>query len=114
MWIRVKRVYDVPSKTDGTRVLADRLWPRGITKVAARVDRWVKDLAPSHTLRQWYHKDPEGRLKEFRKRYWKELSSQKVHARKNLGRFKRLTVVTAVKDIPRSHVPILVRFLERL
>lgn len=70
--IRLRRVYDEPAADDGYRVLVDRLWPRGMTKDAARIDEWVRDLAPSHELRRWYHREPE-RWDEFRDRYLAEL-----------------------------------------
>ena len=70
----VKRVYESPARTDGTRILVDRLWPRGLTKEAAAVDEWLKDLAPSDELRKWFHAYPE-QWAAFRKRYMKELGS---------------------------------------
>jgi uncharacterized protein YeaO (DUF488 family) len=73
MPVAVKRVYEKPARKDGTRVLVDRLWPRGLTKEAAVVDRWLKDLAPSDELRQWFHAQPNGWV-AFRKRYLKELA----------------------------------------
>jgi uncharacterized protein YeaO (DUF488 family) len=111
MRIMVKRVYDAYAKTDGVRVLGDRLWPRGITKTMAHIDVWAKDLAPSTLLRKWYHEDPEKRFEEFCKRYQKELKSKKEEGKELVGRAKRLTLVTSVKDIPHSHIPELVRFL---
>lgn len=73
MGIQVKRVYDPPSPSDGTRVLVDRLWPRGLTRDAARVDVWVREIAPSNALRQWYgHDTPKWR--EFQERYAAELA----------------------------------------
>lgn len=73
--LRTKRVYDPASPEDGVRVLIDRLWPRGLTKEAARVDRWMKELAPSAELRRWFGHDPE-KFPEFRRRYLAELRSQ--------------------------------------
>lgn len=73
--IQVKRVYDAPSPEDGFRILVDRLWPRGLTKEKARIDLWLKDIAPSNELRKWYGHDPE-KWDEFRKRYSKELEDQ--------------------------------------
>ncbi len=70
--VAVKRVYDSPAESDGFRVLVDRLWPRGLTKEAARVDLWLRDLAPSNELRKWFHTNPEW-WKEFRQRYLAEL-----------------------------------------
>jgi uncharacterized protein YeaO (DUF488 family) len=72
--IQVKRAYDPPSQNDGVRVLVDRLWPRGLTKTAAAVDLWLKDLAPSVTLRRWFNHDPS-RWAEFTERYAQELDA---------------------------------------
>lgn len=70
--ILVKRAYEKAEKTDGTRFLVDRLWPRGVTKEALAVDEWLKDVAPSTELREWYGHEPE-KWNEFRKRYFAEL-----------------------------------------
>jgi uncharacterized protein YeaO (DUF488 family) len=76
MAVVVKRVYEAASRSDGVRVLVDRLWPRGLTKQAARVKLWLRDLAPSNELRQWFHANPE-EWRMFRKRYLKELANAK-------------------------------------
>jgi uncharacterized protein YeaO (DUF488 family) len=73
---RVKRVYEPASKDDGWRVLVDRLWPRGLTKDAAKVDVWRKDVAPSDALRKWFAHDPR-KWPEFQKRYGAELAKNK-------------------------------------
>ena len=72
MRVRTKRVYEEPAPSDGRRILIDRLWPRGLSKVAARLDHWAKSVAPSHELRRWYRHDPE-KWQEFRARYFAEL-----------------------------------------
>lgn len=72
MNIRVRRIYDAPQAGDGLRILVDRLWPRGVTRQRAALDRWMKDLAPSAGLRRWYGHDP-ARWPEFRERYFAEL-----------------------------------------
>lgn len=72
MSVRIKRIYDAPSDDDGYRVLVDRIWPRGVSKQAARLDRWLKAVAPSTELRRWFGHDPS-RWDEFRKRYRGEL-----------------------------------------
>ena len=72
MSIQVKRVYDSPASTDGFRVLADRLWPRGISKSTARIDLWIRDLSPSNELRKWYGHDPD-KWPGFKRRYFEEL-----------------------------------------
>ena len=72
MTIRIKRVYDEPSEEDGTRILVDRLWPRGLTKEKAQVDLWLKEIAPTNDLRKWFAHDP-ARWTEFKTRYQAEL-----------------------------------------
>ena len=79
MTVVVKRVYDLLLPSDGIRVLVDRLWPRGLTKEDAAVKFWLRDLAPSNELRQWYHANPDG-WRMFRKRYLKELASEEASA----------------------------------
>lgn len=70
--VRIKRAYEEPSRSDGYRVLVDRLWPRGVKKEALRLDLWAKDLAPSPALRRWFGHDPD-RFREFARRYHAEL-----------------------------------------
>jgi uncharacterized protein YeaO (DUF488 family) len=72
MKIRIKRVYEQPDSADGTRILVDRLWPRGLTKEKAKIDLWLKDVAPSTELRKWFAHDPT-RWTEFQSRYHAEL-----------------------------------------
>jgi uncharacterized protein YeaO (DUF488 family) len=109
MKITVKRVYEEAEKSDGTRVLVDRLWPRGIRKSEARIDVWAKDAAPSGSLRKWFHVDPDSRHKNFVARYRKELSENSAlkELRKELRGQPRVTLVTAAKDVAHSHVPVL-------
>jgi uncharacterized protein YeaO (DUF488 family) len=70
--VQIKRIYDAPEKSDGVRVLVDRLWPRGVSKKEAALDLWMKELAPSTELRKWFNHDPE-RWAGFRQRYRREL-----------------------------------------
>ena len=72
--VRTKRVYDKPASADGRRILVDRLWPRGLSKAAARIDHWARTIAPSTALRRWYGHDP-AKWKEFRRRYFAELDA---------------------------------------
>ena len=72
MRFMVKRVYDEPAAADGRRILVDRLWPRGLSKAAARLDYWARDVAPSNALRRWYQHDAK-KWAEFRRRYFAEL-----------------------------------------
>jgi uncharacterized protein YeaO (DUF488 family) len=74
--LKIKRVYDKPERADGERILVDRLWPRGLSKRAAAIDEWMKELAPSHELRKWFGHDP-ARWREFRRRYLTELRRQR-------------------------------------
>ncbi|MFE5241448.1 MULTISPECIES: DUF488 domain-containing protein [unclassified Streptomyces] len=116
--IRVRRVYDPPEDDDGTRVLVDRLWPRGLSKEHAAVDVWAKDVTPSKELRTWYHENRTAeRYDDFVDRYRTELADP-VHteAVETLLALVRgggpVTLLTAVKDVPASHVPVLVEHLE--
>jgi uncharacterized protein YeaO (DUF488 family) len=78
MPVKIKRAYDKPSLSDGQRVLVDRLWPRGMKKEHASIDHWLKNLAPSDTLRKWYHSTDNWLV--FKKRYFKELSTPEAAA----------------------------------
>ena len=98
--VHLKRVYDEASPEDGTRVLVDRLWPRGLTREAAKVDLWLKDLAPSDKLRHWFNHDPE-RWPEFRKRYRAELAEESEDLetlRRLVAGKKPVTLLFAAKD----------------
>ena len=114
--IVVKRVYVPVSRTDGTRVLVDRLWPRGLTKAAAALDDWLRDLAPSDELRHWYHARPD-EWASFRKKYLKELGSPAAEdALRRLyafaGKPKRLTLLFASKNETRNNAVVLKELLE--
>jgi len=74
--LKIKRVYDTPEEVDGFRILVDRLWARGLSKEKARIDLWLKDIAPSNELRKWYEHDPE-KWPEFKKRYYSELNDKR-------------------------------------
>ena len=99
--VAIKRVYDQPEPGDGTRVLVDRLWPRGLSKERAKVDAWLKEVAPSNDLRKWFGHDPE-KFAEFRRRYEAELESepgQEALARlHDLARQGPVTLVFAAHD----------------
>jgi len=90
--IKTRRAYDPPRKEDGLRILVDRLWPRGVKKEEARIDEWLKELAPSDELRRWFSHDPEKWL-EFRKRYFKELKDQERLIKTILEKVKDQSVV---------------------
>ena len=116
MKIKIKRIYDERAKNDGVRILVDRLWPRGISKETAAIIAWPKEITPSNELRSWFHKDPEKRFKDFEKKYKAELQNQKTIVKEFVKPYKTKTVtlVTAVKDIPHSHIPTLTSFLSKL
>jgi len=97
--VRLKRAYDPPEKADGTRILVDRLWPRGVSKAEARLDEWIKEVAPSTELRKWFGHDPE-RWAEFRRRYRAELAghSEIVTHLRRLAREGTLTLIYGAKD----------------
>lgn len=76
MDVKIKRVYEKPAASDGKRILVDRLWPRGLSKEDAKIDVWLKDVAPSAALRKWFGHDPE-KWDEFRKRYRTEIRENK-------------------------------------
>lgn len=73
--LQLKRVYESPVRTDGRRILVDRLWPRGLSKEKAAIDEWLKDIAPSTELRRWFGHDPE-KWREFQRRYRQELKTR--------------------------------------
>ena len=93
MAIQIKRIYDTAAAGDGYRVLVDRLWPRGVSKAQAHVDLWLKDIAPSAELRQWFGHDP-AKWDEFRKRYLQELRTRTDPRWEELCRRARRQTVT--------------------
>ncbi|MBX3571615.1 MAG: DUF488 domain-containing protein [Mesorhizobium sp.] len=97
--VQIKRAYESPAAEDGTRVLVDRLWPRGLKKTDAALDHWAKDLAPSTELRRWFGHDP-ARWDEFRRRYSEELSEHRegLARLRELARRDRVTLVYAAHD----------------
>jgi uncharacterized protein YeaO (DUF488 family) len=109
------RVYDPVQPGDGTRVLVDRLWPRGVGKNDPRVGIWLKNVAPSTELRQWYGHDPS-RFDEFARRYTAELDQPDAAAAldevKALAEAGPVTLVTASKELDLSHLAVLAQVLE--
>ena len=108
--IALKRVYDEPDPGDGTRVLVERLWPRGLSKERAHVDVWLKEVAPSRELRTWYGHDPE-KFAEFRRRYESELASQAGQAAlawlRDLVKQGPVTLVFAAHDTEHTNAIVL-------
>jgi uncharacterized protein YeaO (DUF488 family) len=112
--VRVRRVYEEPERDDGTRVLVDRIWPRGLTKAKAALDEWCKDVAPSDELRRWYGHDP-GRFEEFGRRYQRELhdpprAEALAHLR-GLAKDGQLTLLTATRRPEISEAAVLAALL---
>lgn len=109
--VAIKRAYEPPSKTDGRRILVDRLWPRGLSKRKAALDAWDKDIAPSPALRKWFgHR--EERFREFAKRYRAELKGNS--ALKELRSHKgKITLVYGARDPNINHAVVLARVLKR-
>ena len=116
MTVALKRVYEEASRQDGARVLVDRLWPRGLTKQAAALDAWLRDLAPSDELRKWYHAHPL-QWEKFRQRYLKELSGDAAHdALQKLYDLKkersRITLLYASRNEERNNATVLKQLVD--
>jgi uncharacterized protein YeaO (DUF488 family) len=114
MSLAIKRVYEPPSASDGMRVLVDRLWPRGLSKAKAKIDRWEKDLAPSDELRRWFGHET-ARWAEFRKRYRDELKSQADALRelRAAARRGRVTLLYAAHDEEHNNAVVLAELLKK-
>ncbi len=114
--VRVRRVYERPEPDDGSRVLVDRLWPRGLSKAAAALDEWCKNVAPSDELRKWYGHDPD-RFTKFSRRYQRELTDPEradalAHLRE-LEQGRPLTLLTATKRPEISEAAVLADLLSQ-
>jgi len=115
MPVEIKRAYEKPSLSDGQRVLVDRLWPRGIKKENARIDHWLRELAPSEGLRKWFHSSANWII--FKKRYFKELSTPEASADLEalyglLSAHEQVTLVYASKDSERNNAAALKELLD--
>lgn len=106
--MKIKRIYEEPDPCDGRRILVDRLWPRGLSKERARVDWWLKEIAPSDELRRWFGHDP-ARWQEFRARYRSELKGQRalLDELKSLARKEPVTLLYAAKDQEHNNAVVL-------
>ena len=116
MTLGVKRVYEKPARQDGTRVLVDRLWPRGLTKEAAAIDLWLRELAPSHELRKWYHGNREA-WTLFRRQYYRELKKpeatqalQQLH--ELMSRNRLVTLLFALTNLEHNNAVALKEMVE--
>jgi len=110
---RIKRVYEPAEAADGIRVLVDRLWARGLKKSDAKLDAWMKDVAPSTKLRLWYGHDP-GRFAEFRRRYAAELKGNPAFDElRKLGKGKLVTLLYSSREPKLNHAVVLQSLLRR-
>jgi len=110
--VKIKRVYDPPSPSDGRRILVDRLWPRGLSRKRAAIDQWAKDLAPSDEIRCWFSHDPK-RWAAFQLRYRAELRSRRprvAELAREAAR-QRITLVFAAKDVRQNNAVVLKELL---
>jgi len=115
MPVEIKRAYEEPSASDGQRVLVDRLWPRGVSKDEANIDHWLKDLAPTDTLRKWYHQS--GNWELFKRRYFKELCTPQASAALEtlynlIDRHARVTLIYSSRDPERNNAAALKELLD--
>ncbi len=112
--VSYRRVYDEVSPSDGARVLVDRVWPRGVRKEALDLTEWLRDVAPSTELRQWYSHEPE-KFAEFRRRYVAELKSPEhrtaVDHLKEIADKGDVVLLTATRDVDHSQAAVLARWL---
>ena len=109
----LKRAYESPAETDGQRILVDRLWPRGLTKIKTKIDLWLKEVAPSTELRQWFRHDPE-KWPEFKRRYYAELENNPALLQlEALAGQGDITLVYAAKDHVHNEAAVLKEILER-
>lgn len=112
--MKIKRVYEEPAKSDGKRILVDRLWPRGLTKEKAAVDMWLKEIAPSTDLRKWFGHDP-AKWTEFQKSYVKELDAnpEPVNTIKGLAKKGTVTLVYGARDEEHNDAVVLLDYLTK-
>jgi uncharacterized protein YeaO (DUF488 family) len=113
--LKLKRVYEAPLKDDGTRILVDRLWPRGLSKKKAKVDLWLKETAPSTELRKWFSHDPK-KWRGFRERYQTELKHHGDQLKLLRSKVKEgtVTLIYGARDQEHNEALVLKDFLERM
>lgn len=113
MTVKLKRIYEPSRRDDGVRILVDRVWPRGLSKEAARVDFWLRDIAPSSELRRWFGHDPQ-KWSEFKARYWRELdeSPQALNELVEKGSDGKMCLLFSAKDTEHNNAVALKEYLE--
>jgi uncharacterized protein YeaO (DUF488 family) len=111
--LRIKRIYEPPEDADGARVLVDRVWPRGIAKEHARLDLWLKDIAPSAALRKWFNHDP-ARWQEFRRRYRADLDDNETRVSELLHLISKhsVTLLYGARDTTHNQAIVLLEYLK--
>ena len=114
MSLKIKRAYEAPTDDDGTRILVDRLWPRGLSKAKAKIDLWLKDVAPSTELRKWFAHDP-ARWAEFQARYKDELKQhgEQIDLLKQKAAKGPVTLIYGARDQEHNEAVILEKLLQR-
>jgi uncharacterized protein YeaO (DUF488 family) len=112
MAVKIKRIYEPAAKSDGHRVLVDRLWPRGIKREQAAIDEWTREVAPSQELRHWFGHDPE-RFDEFRRRYLDELQDhpEELQALRDRARKGTVTLLFGARDTEHNNAAVLAEVL---
>jgi len=106
--LKIKRIYDPVSQTDGKRILVDRLWPRGVSKEAAKIDEWLREIAPSNELRTWFGHEPD-KWPEFQKRYQQELKGRgdTIERLRRAAKKGAVTLLFSAKDAERNNAVVL-------
>ncbi len=107
----IKRIYEKPSVNDGVRILVDRLWPRGISKAQAKIDLWIKDVAPSNELRKWFNHE-DNKWDEFKKRYFEELKDKEQLLNKIKKQKGTVTLLFGAKNIEHNNAVAIKEFIE--
>jgi uncharacterized protein YeaO (DUF488 family) len=112
--IKIKRIYDTPTPDDGIRILVDRLWPRGLSKEKAKVDLWLKEIAPSNELRKWYAHDPK-KWAELRKRYFNDLDTKRELVNQIVQKMKEgdVTLLYSSKEEKINNAVALKEYIEK-
>ncbi|WP_089893750.1 DUF488 domain-containing protein [Chitinophaga arvensicola] len=112
--LQVKRIYEDYAESDGYRILVDRLWPRGISRDRAHIDEWIKEIAPSNELREWFNHDP-ARFAEFKTKYKHELQEKKelLADIKKKAQHQRVTLLYGAKDETHNQAQVLAELLKK-